>query len=121
MPDDEKPVTVGNTYFTDLDYCVEYEVFEYRIEFVVLRTATSRNVETDETTTHYMGNYGPTNDRTEANVYLRGHVKWDGCSNWDFCTHECMMHFCEREDMVAVGELLGRLYDMSKMVPHWSR
>lgn len=50
--------------------------------------------------------------RGEAQVYLHGNVKWDGCSNFHFDEQdEVMLHFCGRRDATDVGVLLGRLYD----------
>lgn len=47
-----------------------------------------------------------------AHVYAHGTVKWDRCSNWHFDEQdECMLHFCDREGMAAVGEMLARCHD----------
>lgn len=124
-------VEEGSQYFLDLDYHVEYKVYPYYIEFVVRRVNPSRNVETNEVSYYWQGEMGPTLDKAESEIELEGSVKWDGCSNWDFHPGDkgvmegtdnqlrFMKHFCEREQMVQWGELLGRLWDMGEKVPHW--
>jgi hypothetical protein len=50
--------------------------------------------------------------------FLSGDVKWDGCSNWDWHTSECMQHFCTKDSAVKIGVLMGRLYDLAaEMIP----
>lgn len=44
---------------------------------------------------------------------IDGSIKWDGCSNWDFNTDECMMHFCGKGGVEEFGKLLIKLYDMT--------
>lgn len=57
----------------------------------------------------------------EAEVYLRGFVKWDGCSNWDFKTNPVMKHFCGRDDFVFVSRLLEKMWDIAaKEIPAWN-
>lgn len=51
-------------------------------------------------------------DKANAPIYVRGHVKWDGCSNYTFPASEsCMEHECDRSGLVALGTLLGRVFD----------
>jgi hypothetical protein len=50
----------------------------------------------------------------EGESFLSGHVKWDGCSNWDFHTGEIMAHFCSRAEAAGVGRLLDHLYQIAK-------
>jgi len=55
----------------------------------------------------------------DAQVYLEGRVKWDGCSDFRFTEHDrCALHFCEKESAQNLGVLMGRIYDMAKeMMP----
>ena len=46
------------------------------------------------------------------NPTIDGSIKWDGCSNWDFGTDECMMHFCGVAGAVEFGKLIPKLYEM---------
>jgi hypothetical protein len=45
---------------------------------------------------------------------VKGYVKWDGCSNWDFpleagVTHP--LHFCGRQEIRCFGKMLAELYE----------
>lgn len=46
----------------------------------------------------------------------KGSVKWDGCSNWQFNTHECMLHACDRKRLEALGDILAKCWDATKDV-----
>lgn len=48
----------------------------------------------------------------EAEVFLSGFVKWDGCSNWDF--GEGSIHFCDVDSAAEIGELFRKLYAWAK-------
>ncbi len=57
----------------------------------------------------------------DADKFLRGHVKWDGCSNWEIEPDQiAMLHFCDKEQAQNVGVLFGRIYDLAaKFIPRW--
>lgn len=52
-------------------------------------------------------------DPGAAAPFLSGAIRWDGCSNWDFHTSECMAHFCGRKHATSIGTLMDRLYDLA--------
>lgn len=55
----------------------------------------------------------------DAERYVRGSVKWDGCSDLSFDDNNCALHFCSREDLGKVGRLLEALYDLAaEVIPH---
>lgn len=58
-----------------------------------------------------------------AQVYLSGHIKWDGCANLRFDEQDrVMLHFCGRRDAEKVGKLLGRLYDnAADLITRWDK
>lgn len=58
-------------------------------------------------------NCNTTTDFNEAESFLTGNIKWDGCSNWNFHTDDCMKHFCGRKDAVSIGELMNHLYQIA--------
>jgi len=65
-------------------------------------------------------------DLENAERFLSGHVKWDGCSN--LCIDECYdgskMHFCGKSDATKIGVLLGAIYDLAyDLMPNadWER
>ncbi len=59
---------------------------------------------------------------SEAQVYLSGGIKWDGCSNMHFDEQDrVMLHFFSKREAMNTGVLLGRLYDLAaKLIPAWS-
>lgn len=54
-------------------------------------------------------NNEPVTDPNKAQIYISGHMKWDQCSNISLPDH-----FCYREEVVRLGDLLGRIYDLAK-------
>lgn len=73
---------------------IEYTVESHWVDFKVYET-----------------NYGYAGPVRE--LYLEGSIKWDGCSNWNFCTDACMKHFCGQYHAVGIGRLLHRVYDIT--------
>jgi hypothetical protein len=55
-----------------------------------------------------------TPDIEKAEKFLHGGIKWDGCSNWDFHTDQCLAHFCGRKNATSIGRLIDRMYDITK-------
>lgn len=58
----------------------------------------------------------------ESEPYLRGFVKWDGCSNWYFVQQDrCMLHGCSREDLLWHGKIMALCWDFTmETLPTWS-
>lgn len=111
-------LSTGSVLYDDINYYVTYDVYEYRLE-VTVYTAFCYGGEVSYRNKEDFGH--PTDDVSKAESFLNGHIKWDGCSNWSFHTDKCMAHFCERDELVAVGTLMSRLWDLAKeKVPKWS-
>jgi hypothetical protein len=100
------------------DYCVDFKVFEVvgadgRTDAPLFgKKESSGNPAADRHTL----------DRSEAEVFLHGHVKWDGCSNLHFDEQDrVMLHFCSKQQAGDIGRLLERLYDIAAelMGDHW--
>lgn len=54
--------------------------------------------------------------------FVSGSIKWDGCSNWDFHTEECMMHFCGSSDATSIGSLMSAFYVIAEsLIPNWHK
>jgi len=53
--------------------------------------------------------------------YLRGRVKWDGCSDWNFDEQDrCMLHACDRNGLQRMGEVMARCWDWTaELLPNW--
>ncbi|SRR5260221_9260381 len=59
-----------------------------------------------------------TEDPEQAELYLDGAIRFDGCSNVDFKTDSSLKHFCDRGEAARIGALLARLYDLAaEMMP----
>ena len=60
-----------------------------------------------------------TDDISEAERFLHGSIKWDGCSNWHFdIQDDCMIHFCSAQDAAAIGVLFAELYRIAdELIP----
>jgi hypothetical protein len=56
------------------------------------------------------GSYTPTENVEEGEVLVKGHIKWDGCSNNDF-GESGYIHACSREGLTRLGTLYDRLFD----------
>jgi hypothetical protein len=57
----------------------------------------------------------------DAEVYMHGSVKWDGCSNWHIDDQdECMLHFCSREELADIGRAMQLCWDWTaELLPTW--
>ena len=62
-----------------------------------------------------------TEDIDKAEVYLSGHIKWDGCSNWNFDEQDRgMIHGCTKHDLERISGVMLRCWDMtSSLCPNW--
>ena len=59
-----------------------------------------------------------TDDQAQAEVFISGHVKWDGCSNWNIGSDGVMLHFCSVRQAERLGELLRWLYEWADEMMH---
>lgn len=107
----------------DLGFTVMAKAYEYRVEFVVYDVAGW--AEGGFPLWHKAGSSSypdPVDSTAEADVYLHGEVKWDGCSNWHFDEQDrIMLHGCCRADVQRLGDVMGRCWDIAAtMCPRWS-
>ena len=54
---------------------------------------------------------GHTTDFDKGMLFMRGFIKWDGCSNWGFNSTNIMVHFCGQKEAEQMGELFSYLYN----------
>ena len=53
----------------------------------------------------------------EADVFMHGDVKWDGCSNWYFDEmSRGAFHGCCREHLTNIGQIMGEAWDWTKEI-----
>lgn len=97
------------------EYCVNYKIYEIG-EFLEDGKDTPKfNRAGAQTGPDHVENIA------DAEVFAHGFVKWDGCSNWEFdIQNKVMIHACERNQLVNLGEVLARCWDMTeKLCEHW--
>lgn len=59
----------------------------------------------------------PVDSIEEAELFLHGSVRWDGCSNWYFNEQDrAMLHGCGRNDLAALGEVMCRCWDWAREI-----
>ena len=57
----------------------------------------------------------PSTGIDDAEIYMNGDVKWDGCSNWEINENDrCMLHGCNKDDLLNIGKIMGECWDMTK-------
>lgn len=57
----------------------------------------------------------------DAEVFARGRVKWDGCSDWKFGDNGMHIHACDRQRLVNFGLVLAACWDWTEeLIEHWS-
>ena len=57
----------------------------------------------------------PVESLEDAGIAIKGSVKWDGCSNWDFSSEEMILfHGCNKQTLVNIGLILGEAWDWTK-------
>lgn len=106
----------------ELNIFIVMKVFRHYVDFVVYEII---GFEEDETPL-FQKKGSPTSpvfvdDIKYAEVFAHGSVKWDGCSNWHIdAQDDVMLHGCSREDLIRVGEILAKCWDLTEAYcPHW--
>jgi hypothetical protein len=58
----------------------------------------------------------------DAEVYLHGFVKWDGCSNWYFDRQDrVMLHGCSKADLQRFGDVMALCWEWTaELCPAWA-
>ena len=114
-------------HLPELDFTIVAVTHEYRVDFKIYEViglaegATLGVYDVPEF-------YTTENDRLtesiqEAELYLHGEVKWDGCSNWHFDEQDrVMLHGCARQDVLRFGEVMAACYDWAAEIfgPSWT-
>lgn len=105
------------------DFTYTAEVFEYRVEFkaYVIMARSRPDGSPMWRKIGASGGFDVVDDLQEAEVYLHGRVKWDGCSDWHFDEQDRVaLHGCSRKDLLALGEVMAACWDLAKeYCPRW--
>lgn len=108
-------------HWDDIDYTIVAEPYQYRVDYKVYKIY-SYDGQSERSWYRNDNGYDGCSDKLEdADVFLHGEVKWDGCSNWHFDEQDAVMiHCCERQQLVDIGEVMARCWDMTKyLCEHW--
>lgn len=99
--------------FEDLWFAVTAEPDEYWVEYKVY---TIFGLPVNGAPPVYAKDCAPADGIKDADVFLHGRVKWDGCSDWyiDEQEDDSMIHSCSRDGLTRIGEVMARCWDMTK-------
>lgn len=109
-------------HLKDIGYTVVAKRFEYRVEFTcytIISCSVFRNGAEVESIGWNRKDYSSSpdlvvDDVKDAQIFLHGEVKWDGCSNWFFDEQtDCMIHRCDRAGLENIGKLMAWCYDFA--------
>ena len=107
----------------DLRFTVVAEIYDGHVDFKLYDIVAENAEGTPEWTKKGTADLLDTTPiLDDAEPYLRGGVKWDGCSNWWFDEQErgVMLHGCRRRDLTRLGEAMAKCWDWaSELIPNW--
>jgi hypothetical protein len=93
------------------DYVIRCVYYEYHADFTLYKI---EYLEDDHPVYEGKDDSKHTQSIDDAQVYLHGSVKWDGCSNWYFDQQDqAMLHFCEKEELLHLGRLMALCWDLA--------
>ena len=99
-------------------YTIVADIQDYRVDFIVYKIKAL-----DETIEHDCPFYQKSEDMNgettsvlqEAQIFLHGFVKWDGCSNWCFDQQDiAMIHCCSKEDLLNIGNVMAKCWEIAE-------
>ncbi|BAW19146.1 hypothetical protein [Ralstonia phage RP31] len=109
-------------HFLDLNFTVVAVPAEYRVEYTVYHI---EGIGPDDAPLWHekdaSSSPSPVEKLEDAEVFLHGSVKWDGCSDWILDElQNNYMHSCDREGLLRVGEVMARCWDWTaELCPNW--
>lgn len=108
-------VTPNLRHFDDLRFTVLAIPSQYYVEFIVYDIETYEDGDKSKPRWPRLGaRSSPDNvDKLdEAEIYLHGTVKFDGCSDWRFDEQDRIaLHGCSRQGVQRFGDVMGRCWD----------
>lgn len=128
MPEHE-PNYIEIIHLDDLDATLVMSVYDYWVKFMVHQIV--QNFTDDPANVHgrewqirgSATSPNATSSLADAEIFISGSVKWDGCSNWDMMPEEDRpgyFHGCSREHLTNIGEIMARCWDLTaKHCPNW--
>lgn len=108
LPDPNYMVVVGQDKF---DHSVDFKIFP---AWETTTIATGRvELNYQKSGAHFSPD--PIVDIEDAEVFLEGFLKWDGCINYRFPTQDqCMLHGCGSETGADLKEVFDTIYRLAQ-------
>ena len=107
-------------HFRDIEFTVRAAVHDGYVEYQVYEINGYAGIDENSIPywprTGFKSGHDLTDKLDEAELYLHGSVKWDGCSNWSFDEQDrgVMLHGCSRRRLLAHGEIMARCWDWTR-------
>ena len=103
-------------HFNEIGFSVVIKPHEYRVHYDVY--AHDGEYEDGTPVLHKKGADtfpSPAASTEDAEIYMNGDVKWDGCSDWEIDENDrCMLHGCDKDDLLNIGKIMAECWDMTK-------
>lgn len=120
----DTPIT-ERTEIHDDAYLTAFRVFSHYVEFTVYEISMGRDAAGQFTVPHYNRKGATvssdvTTDQANAEPYLRGTIRWDGCSHVWFGDDDGYLHLCGRGSFDHLAALLDRAWAVAaREMPHF--
>lgn len=106
-----------------LEYVADVTPHDYRVDYKIYRISEYRDGDRSKPCFHRKdAQSSPDNVENieDAECFMTGHVKWDGCSNWTMT--DPYFHACSRQELEQIGQVLTLCWDLTKtLCPHWDK
>ena len=102
-------------HFSEYNFTVIANAYEYHVEYTIY---DHEETEDDGPMYHKKdSDYypDPVENVEDADIYMHGYIKWDGCSNWYIDEQDRgMLHGCTRNDCKRAGDIIARCWDLTR-------
>lgn len=96
-------------------YEIHYEPGDHVMEFKAYEVVEATDAKGAKSILYAGKEDDYVNTLDEAQIYLSGSVKWDGCSNLNFDAQEsCMLHFCSLAGVQEMAAMIAKVYEIAK-------
>ncbi len=114
-------------HLPELGYSVVAVAHSHRVEYTLYQIASHQQGSDGQYTVPRWPVRGSvtsgddTDVLADAEVYLHGAVKWDGCSDWHFDEQDrVMLHGCDRDALLNIGKVMAWCWDCTaELCPSW--
>lgn len=122
-------------FYRDLEYIVLATAYPYYVEYVVYGVdyyesgkldVEGQEIDYERPMLHRKDS--PTSPDgvatfAEADYFLKGTVKWDGCSDWSLSDNAegYLLHACDREALLNIGKIMAACWEWTAFTcPRWN-